>query len=74
MATLTRLGLSLISMPYHAGTPAVGMGLGPTALLERHRLADAMGEDVEVGVADPRGEMAKAAIRGGQAIRASAAA
>ncbi len=40
-------------MPYHAGTPAVGMGLGPTALLERHGLADAMGEDVEVEVVDP---------------------
>lgn len=53
MTTPTRRGLSLISMPYHAGTPAVGMGLGPTALLERHGLVDAMGEDVEVEVVDP---------------------
>lgn len=53
MATPARRGLSLISMPYHAGTPAVGMGLGPTVLLERHGLADALGLDVEVEVIDP---------------------
>jgi arginase len=44
-------------MPYHAGTPDVGMGLGPNALLERHRLADALGGDVEVEVVPgPDGE------------------
>jgi arginase len=37
-------------MPYHLGMPAVGMGLGPTALLERHGLADALGPNVAVEV------------------------
>lgn len=46
----SRRGLSLISMPYHAGRPEVGMGLGPKALLERYGLAEALGDDVEVEV------------------------
>ena len=45
-------GLSLISVPYHLGAPAVGMGRGPTALLERHGFAGALGDDVEVAVVD----------------------
>ena len=44
-------------MPYHAGTPAVGMGLGPTTLLDQHGLAAALGPDVHVELVerpDPR--------------------
>jgi arginase len=40
-------------MPYHAGTPAVGMGLGPIALLERHGLAGSLGDEVEIGIVGP---------------------
>jgi arginase len=40
-------------VPYHSGTPAVSMGRGPTALIEEHGLADALGPDVGVEVVDP---------------------
>jgi arginase len=40
-------------MPYHSGTPAVSMGRGPTALIEEHGLAEALGTDVAVEVVEP---------------------
>jgi arginase len=45
--------LHLLSVPYHAGQRDVGMGLGPTELLERRHVADhlaRLGHDVAVKV------------------------
>jgi len=76
-------GVSLISMPYHAGTPEVGMGRGPTALIERHGLASGLGPAVEVEIGgaaitaydpgcDPDGRMAACAVTVARAIREAA--
>jgi len=47
--------LHLLSVPYHAGQRDVGMGLGPTELLERRQLAgrlERLGHEVAVTVVD----------------------
>ena len=49
--------ISLISVPYHAGTPGIARALGPAALLESHGLAGGLGEAVAVeliAAPDPR--------------------